>query len=363
MSVETGPSEGHGPPPATDDQLYHRGWQRWIASNLLNNIAPRALVLKMVGAGFSEDFAWRELEATVRSPIFEAALELARGSAKQASLLEAIGHLEALAPPDVPRVRAISPERFRRDFLARNRPVVVEGLASDWRASSWTFPYLAEAIGDVEVEVARGRDADPRYEDNFLDRVARMAFGDLVAKVMSGEESNDAYLVSKNRLLRQPCAAKIAEDIPDRIDLLGDVPVRWDTGLWLGPAGTVTPLHHDACNILFVQIIGRKRIQLIAPAFQARLYNDRNCFTDFDPEHPDFGRFPRAKGVPIAVVELGPGDAVLLPVGWWHHVRALDASVSLSMPRFDLPRGAHVWNWREALGIGRDLLSKIANRQ
>ncbi|HEY0139226.1 MAG TPA: cupin-like domain-containing protein [Nannocystis sp.] len=31
---------------------------------------------------------------------------------------------------------------------------------------------------------------------------------------------------------------------------------------WFGPAGTVTALHHDTSNILFFQVVGRKRYRL-----------------------------------------------------------------------------------------------------
>ena len=32
-----------------------------------------------------------------------------------------------------------------------------------------------------------------------------------------------------------------------------------------------------------------------------------------------------------------PGEALFLPVGWWHHVRALDLSISLACNHFRWP--------------------------
>ena len=34
------------------------------------------------------------------------------------------------------------------------------------------------------------------------------------------------------------------------------------------------------------------------------------------------------------VCDLNPGEALLIPIGWWHHVRALDVSISVSFTNF-----------------------------
>jgi hypothetical protein len=104
--------------------------------------------------------------------------------------------------------------------------------------------------------------------------------------------------------------------------------------LWIGPANTVTHFHHDVVNVLFTQIHGRKNFKLVSPLETHLLYNDYGVFSEVDPDRPDLARHPLFRSVRLHEVVLEPGDVIFLPVGWWHHVRALDVSISLSYSNF-----------------------------
>jgi lysine-specific demethylase 8 len=138
----------------------------------------------------------------------------------------------------------------------------------------------------------------------------------------------------------EACAAEAAEAAAaaaaSGADADTDVPASPPTLLaWLGPAGTLTPLHFDVARNVFCQVVGVKRVLLAAPRDAAGggaggLENT----SDEDPERASAaeaeagvaggrGRFVEAL--------LGPGDALYIPPGWWHHVRALTASASVSI--------------------------------
>ena len=49
--------------------------------------------------------------------------------------------------------------------------------------------------------------------------------------------------------------------------------------LWLGPAGTITHLHHDLTNNLMIQVVGRKVVKLISPLDTPKVYNHHHVYS------------------------------------------------------------------------------------
>jgi len=101
---------------------------------------------------------------------------------------------------------------------------------------------------------------------------------------------------------------------------------------WLGPGGTVTPLHCDYDDNLFAQVWGRKRIWLAPPHHGEFLYpREANALlfgSPFDPDAPDDERYPLARQAALVEVVVEAGDMLYVPAGWYHQVRSLDFSLS-----------------------------------
>ena len=62
---------------------------------------------------------------------------------------------------------------------------------------------------------------------------------------------------------------------------------------WMGPAGTITPFHHDLTNNFMAQVIGRKRVK-IAPSWDIPLMSNHfHCYSKRDgrlmPPTPERG--------------------------------------------------------------------------
>ena len=114
---------------------------------------------------------------------------------------------------------------------------------------------------------------------------------------------------------------------------------------WFGPAGTVTPCHHDPKHNLLCQAVGRKYVRLWPadtqqeddPAWTAEgsaLYpHETGMHTNssrVDVRAPDLNAFPRFGSAPYFECVLEPGEMLYIPPRWWHYVQSMDCSFSCS---------------------------------
>jgi ribosomal protein L16 Arg81 hydroxylase len=100
----------------------------------------------------------------------------------------------------------------------------------------------------------------------------RVRLGDFVNQVLAAGPSKDHYLTANNELLRQPEFASLLRDIGSLPDYCDASQPAHSGSSWFGPAGTVTPLHHDALMLFHTQVVGRKRWRFVSPLDTLKLY-------------------------------------------------------------------------------------------
>jgi hypothetical protein len=235
---------------------------------------------------------------------------------------------------------------FLDTFYAQSRPVVIGGELESWPARKlWTADYLREALRGRTVEYQGGRAAAggdfERHKDDFSRQVPFERFIDMI----DGHAGNDAYLTAYNSRINAEALAPLQNDVRPLPKYLSQPDGELGGMFWIGPAGTFTPLHHDLTNNLLVQVVGRKRVVLVDAVNLPRLYNDQHVFSEVrDLTDPalDLTRFARLNGLTAYDVELQPGQALFIPVGWWHQVASLDFSVSITYTNFLWPNDFHI---------------------
>jgi hypothetical protein len=257
---------------------------------------------------------------------------------------------------EIPRVRGIAPDAFERDFLQRQRPVIITDAMTRWRAlREWTPETFKTRYGDAVIHASL--DIPHKSEEGFR-------YWGSTDRWMPMSEFIDAMRASE-----RPCYVRQAPqdrmpglsecyDFNDFMDMTGRDP---EPALWLGSKGTDSGLHWDFQSNMFAQIHGRKRILLCSPADSAKLtpYRDQIRWSRFDGLAPDFDQFPRARAARPMIATLAPGEVIHIPRGWWHQLHSLDVSISLSC--FSNPKVSLSYfvgrAWQAGLGHGAMLIA------
>nr|CDJ85085.1 Lysine-specific demethylase 8 [Haemonchus contortus] len=183
---------------------------------------------------------------------------------------------------------------FVDQFLSRGEPVIVKGLNSHWPAcKNWSFDYLHRILCHRIVPIEQGS----KYTDN-----------DWSQRLMTGSEF----------------FSTLREDKFENVDKNG----------WIGPGGTVSPLHTDPRQNIFCQIMGRKFFRLVSPSDSENVYAFKDGIitntSQVDVLSPDLEKYPNFAKVRCWDGVVEAGDALFIPQGWWHLVSALSNSVSIS---------------------------------
>ncbi len=254
---------------------------------------------------------------------------------------------------ELARVAAPTREVFARDHLHPRRPVVLTGLTDGWLPpAEWTFARMAERWGEARVVAAALAEGtlldDPSQGVVFRQR----SLGEVIASFARPGTATDYVMAPTGNF---PAAFEGDYRVPPYCADARHLRAK----VWLGKAGTVTPLHRDVPHNLHVHLSGRKRWLLFAPGQSARLYprglfSGMPNFAQVDPERPDDARFPRFRGARALCATLDAGEALFIPHGWWHHTRSLDDAVSMNF----WWGGTAVWlatlastAWKRARGI------------
>jgi hypothetical protein len=229
----------------------------------------------------------------------------------------------------VDEVEQLDSNTFLANYYFRNQPVVVRGLAKDWPATrKWDERYLAERCGDVEVDILDGRERAPvEFRNNGLELRKRVRFADFLAEVFSGRPNNDSYLTARTAFFKNPGVECLLHDVGQPEFVEGNA--ADDIRCWIGACGTRSEFHFDSPSGLFVQLVGTKTFEVLAPWYITRATSSDLsrgvCPTPLDAT---------TKVSRSTLLRLDAGDALFIPTGWWHAVDALTPSISLNFLRF-----------------------------
>jgi len=313
----------------------------WLAENIIMGCAVSDVHNVLVGLGIPADVAQREIGAAMTHPYVETGRKFYYRLQKREAILKTYDSLLKSKDNYINLQKQPLPpfKEFLDKYYYENQAAIFTGAIDHWPAAKWTPKYLLEKVGpDAEIEIQHGREKDKNYETQSEQFRKTVKLGDFIGMIESTEKSNDFYLTANNNIFARPAFKPLVADIGQ----IGDGYLKTDQTansmfLWLGPAGIVTPLHHDLTNNLFVQVYGQKTFRLIPSAQVPYMYNNLHVFSDVDMLAPDLSRNPNfAKVTPITIT-IKAGEVLFIPIGWFHHVVGDTVSISLTFTNFNLP--------------------------
>ena len=273
---------------------------------------------------------------------------------------------------------------FYRNYVSTNTPVIIKNAAKEWPAiSKWKSDDYLESIlkeNPITVDFTPDGCADSIWKDEIFitPHTQKMTFKDFLSVFQSTKrdpmELPDSE-TSKPEGFKSTCVPYIQHQndnfSQDFSSLWGDIPkdiafaseafnAKPDAiNFWMGDERSLTSLHKDHYENLYVVISGEKIFTLFPPFDYYLLYEkffpsghwdmqiDSNApdfkkytwhlnkdlqqqqqgtqvpWIQVDPEEVDYTKFPLQRHAQPYTVVISEGDVLYLPALWYHHVRQI----------------------------------------
>lgn len=215
-------------------------------------------------------------------------------------------------------------------------PVIVTNLFTHpWRSASRRLQddfdllirdeYTANLIVPIEIQQPGvALSTDHRFEVPFS----------LFYKLFIQNELEDkkGYLAQYDLLSNSPYLTNLLPVIPHLRDLYAK------SSSWLGPEGTLTPLHRDAISDanLLLQLVGQKRVNIVDPMYSnlLDLHPSNSPLRNFSKQSAEY---PKEGDFIVHTGTLEPEESVYIPAGYYHSFKSLSRSFSVNF-WFNLPK-------------------------
>lgn len=244
-------------------------------------------------------------------------------------ILKSMKVVPLLEPVPVPEAPASMVRDNPKELRSRlHAPLVFRGAAADWPCSKkWDLNFFESEYGDYEVVM---NDLVGTIDPNNPQTFRTISMSEYIGMMRSGTLQ---YLKFSNLVQKEK---KLQEDMD--LDWLYRFHKPMATGktfyMFAGGPGTVTPLHNEFPNVVYVQVSGRKRWVLYMP--EDRIFIDPRTdrriyyYSEANPYREDPERFPLQKFARRYEVILEPGDVLWFPAFAWHYVENLSVSIGVA---------------------------------
>ena len=240
-----------------------------------------------------------------------------------------------------------SSEPFVETIVEKGKPVVIHNsVITKWPAlKKWNPQYLTEKEKDISGVYENVN----KWFGPYYDRSKPMAeFSKRVNNYKTNVSLSTQQFIDR---ISNPTLGKYTyytgdidqfgdwaiHDITPYSELLKPNPAHSSINVWIGQSAVVAHCHYDGYHNFYAQLYGRKKFLLFSPTSFTGLYP----YPFLHPSHAQaqvnlseyehIESFPLVKTVSAFEAILAPGDLLYIPPLWFHHVEALDVSMSVNI--------------------------------
>lgn len=241
----------------------------------------------------------------------------------------------------IKRVKDLDLFDFRDQYLVPKTPVIITDCMSEWPAMShrkWSVDYIERVAAYRTVPIEIGSKYTDEEWTQKLMTIKEFVNQFILCEGQHSRGRQTGYLAQHN-LFDQIEELMADISVPDYCSVSRDndlESVDIDINGWFGPEATVSPLHYDPKDNLLAQVFGEKYIRLYSDETPSEAIYPNECRLLFNTSRVDLENVDSVKFENFKKLDnyyeclLKEGEMLFIPKNYWHFVKSLSASFSIS---------------------------------
>lgn len=258
------------------------------------------------------------------------------------------------------KVEYVGPEPWMMQAARAGVPVIVRNVPGLWAAvKKWDPNYLTDMVPLLKDGVEVGDSAELVFSDATKPLARIRGVAKHRAKPLKNVKTKDFFTFVADSTpkpnqfyyFHAPIAKvfpKLKKDLA-KFDFCSAVSAGLEKefshiqyNLWMGGRNVTTHLHYDSFHNAYIQVHGRKRFNLLSPDQHLQVHvhpylhpYSQQAQVNFTSEVRNLpSKFPLWRPTETErktlQVDLNEGDVLYIPPFWFHHVSALEPSISVN---------------------------------
>lgn len=223
----------------------------------------------------------------------------------------------------VPAIENISISEFKKNFLYKNKPVILKGFANNWESvRTWSPEFFKTEFSDYKFETYSQHRNRGQIVKNYTMK-------EYIESLEAGGQDYFRFgtLIHEFPHLKKHFSLNELKPFNRFLDF-------WTAYiLFMGPDKGNTFTHAAFINNYFVQIYGKKRWHIFHPR-QSSIFRPTVDRAPFFRSSGDFDDLDKIKDVlprmERYIADIEAGDVLFIPAFHWHYVENLSISIGAS---------------------------------